>query len=75
VASDSLTGTQVWAPVLAKRFAGPPAAHRVWVVQWAGQLSVRPDAKIGREELLMVHRMHLVRRWTVQSVVLSLYAT
>jgi mannosyltransferase len=75
VASDSLTGTQVWAPVLAKRFAGPPAVSRVWVVQWAGQLSVRPDTRVGREELLLVHRMHLVRRWTVQSVVLSLYAT
>jgi mannosyltransferase len=75
VASNSLTGTQVWAPVLAKRFAGPPTVHRVWVVQWAGQLSVRPDTKIGREELLLVHRMHLVGRWTVQSVVLSLYAT
>ena len=75
VASDSLTGTQVWAPVLAKRFAGPPAVHRVWVVQWAGQLSVRPGTKIGREELALVSRMHLVRRWTVQSVVLSLYAT
>ncbi len=74
VASDSLTGTQVWAPVLAKRFAGPPAVQRVWVVQWAGQLSVRPDTKVGREELALVHRMHLVQRWTVQSVVLSLYA-
>jgi mannosyltransferase len=75
VASDSLTGTQVWAPVLVQRFAGPPAVHRVWVVQWAGQLSVRPGTKIGREELALVGRMHLVRRWTVQSVVLSLYAT
>jgi hypothetical protein len=46
----------------------------VWLVQWAGQLSVRPDTKIGREELVLTRRMHLVRRWTVQSVVLSLYA-
>jgi mannosyltransferase len=75
VESDSLTGTQVWAPVLAKRFAGPPPVHQVWLVQWAGQLSLRPSTKIGLEELLLVHRMHLVRRWTVQSVVLSLYAT
>jgi mannosyltransferase len=73
-ASDSLTGTQVWAPVLARRFAGPPRVRRVWLVQWAGQLSVRPDTKIGREELVLTRRMHLVRRWTVQSVVLSLYA-
>jgi mannosyltransferase len=75
VASDSLTGTQVWAPVLAKRFAGPPAVHRVWVVQWVGQLSASPSTKIGREELVLVHRMHLIRRWTVQSVVLTLYGT
>jgi mannosyltransferase len=72
-ASDSLTGTQVWAPVLARRFAAP-GVRRVWLVQWAGQLSVRPDTKIGREELVLTRRMHLVRRWTVQSVVLSLYA-
>ena len=71
VASDSLTGTQVQAPVLAKRFAGIP---RVWVVQWAGQLSVRPSTKIGREELALVRGTRLVHRWTVQSVVLSLYA-
>jgi mannosyltransferase len=75
VDSDSLTGTQVWAPVLAKRFAGPPPVHRVWLVQWAGQLALRPNTKIGLEELLLVHGMRLVRRWTVQSVVLSLYAT
>jgi mannosyltransferase len=72
VASNSLTGTQVWAPVLASRFTG---VHRVWLVQWAGQVSARPDTKIGREELVLVHGMHLVRRWTAQSVVLTLYAT
>jgi mannosyltransferase len=74
VASDSLTGTQVSASLLAKRFAGPPAVRRVWVVQWAGQLSLRPGTEIGREELALVGRMRLVRRWTVSSVVLSLYA-
>ena len=71
VASDTLTGTQVWAPVLARRFTGIP---RVWLVQWADQLSVRPDTKIGAEELVLLSGMRLVRRWTVQSVVLSLYA-
>jgi mannosyltransferase len=72
-ASDSLTGTQVWAPELARRFAAPPGVRRVWLVQWAGQLSVRPGTKIGRAELALTRRMHLARRWTVQSVVLSLY--
>ena len=71
VASDSLTGTQVWTSVLAKRFAG---VHRVWLVQWADQLSDRPGTKIGREELNLVSSMHLVHRWTVHSVVVSLYA-
>jgi mannosyltransferase len=71
VASDTLTGTQVWAPVLARRFTGIP---RVWLVQWADQLSVRPVTKIGAEELVLLSGMRLVRRWTVQSVVLSLYA-
>lgn len=71
VASNSLTGTQVWAPVLASRFTG---VHRVWLVQWAGQLSARPGTKVGRAELALVHGMHPVRRWTVQSVVLTLYA-
>ncbi len=71
VASDSLTGTQISASVLARRFAG---VHRVWLVQWADQLSVRPDTEVGREELALVGGMRLIRRWTVQSVVLSLYA-
>jgi hypothetical protein len=61
----------VWAPVLARRFTGIP---RVWLVQWADQLSVRPVTKIGAEELVLLSGMRLVRRWTVQSVVLSLYA-
>jgi mannosyltransferase len=72
VASGSLTGTQVRAPVLARRFAG---VRRVWLVQWVGQLSARPATEVGREELALASRMHLIHRWTVQSVVLSLYAT
>jgi mannosyltransferase len=70
-ASDTLTGSQVWAPVLARRFTG---VRRVWLVQWADQLSVPPDTKIGSEELALLRGMRLVRRWTVQSVELSLYA-
>ena len=70
-ASDTLTGTQVRAPVLASRFNRVPG---VWLVQWADQLSLRPDTKTGREELVLLSGMRLVRRWTVQSVVLTLYA-
>jgi len=71
VASDTLTGTQVRAPVLARRFT---RVRRVWLIQWAGQRSVPPDTKTGHEELVLLSRMRLIRRWTVQSVVLSLYA-
>jgi len=71
VASDTLTGTQAQAPVLVRRFTG---VSRVWLVQWADQRSVRPGALTGREELVLLSGMRLIRRWTVQSVVLSLYA-
>jgi mannosyltransferase len=73
VESDSLTGTQVSAPVLARRFAALPAVHRVWVVQWASQPSLGSGTAIGREELALVGSMRLIHRWTVSSVVLSLY--
>ena len=71
VASDTLTGTQVRAPVLARRFTRVP---RVWLVQWADQVSQAPGTEIGREELDLLSGMRTVRRWTVQSVVLTLYA-
>jgi mannosyltransferase len=71
VASDTLTGTEVGAPVLAHRLAG---VHRVWLVQWAGQLSDRPAAGTDVEKLATARDMHLVHRWKVHSVVLSLYA-
>jgi hypothetical protein len=35
---------------------------------------VRPAALIGQEELVLLSGLRLIRRWTVQSVVLSLYA-
>ena len=69
IASDSLTGTQVSPAVLARRFAG---VRRVWVVQWSA--SPNPGTTDGRAELALLRRMRLVRRWTVRSVVLSLYA-
>jgi mannosyltransferase len=69
--SGTLTGTQVRAPVLARRFTG---VRRMWLIQWADQLSAAPSTNIGREELALLRGMRLVRRWTVQSVVLSLYA-
>ena len=56
---------------LAGRSAG---IRRLWLVQWADQMSVPPGSEMGREKLALARSMRLIRRWTVQSVVLSLYA-
>lgn len=69
--SDTLTGVEVPAPALAGRLAG---IRRVWLVQWADQVSVTPGTEADRDKLALVRGLRLVRRWTVQSVVLSLYA-
>ncbi len=86
VASDSLTGIPVSAQVLATRFSlwraagrteashGSGGVRRVWVVQWRNTPSVRPDTSLDHEELALARGLRLIRRWTVQSVVLSLYA-
>jgi mannosyltransferase len=70
-ASDTLTGVEVPAPALAGRSA---SIRRLWLIQWADQMSVPPGGETGREKLALARGMHLIRRWTVQSVVLSLYA-
>jgi hypothetical protein len=70
-ASDTLTGVEVPGSALAGRSAG---IRRLWLVQWADQMSVTPGTEMGREKLALARSMHLIRRWTVQSVVLSLYA-
>ena len=72
VASDTLLGTQVTPSVLRRRFAG---VHAAWVVRWRSQRSRRPAGPIGRAELQLAQRLHLIRRWHVQSIELSLYAT
>ena len=72
VASDTLLGTQVTPSVLRRRFAG---VHAAWVVRWRSQRSRRPAGPIGRAELQLAQRLHLIRRWHVQSLELSLYAT
>ena len=69
-ASATLTGTQVPPPELRRRFAG---VRRAWLIQWTRQRSARPRQATGRAELALLARMHLVRRWYVRSVVLSLY--
>jgi mannosyltransferase len=81
VASGTLTGVPVPAEVLATRFsawhsgAGPAGgSRRVWVVRWRDTRPGAPVTNLDREELALAGGMHLIRRWTVQSVVLSLYA-
>ena len=81
VASGTLTGVPVPAEVLATRFsawhsgAGPAGgSRRVWLVQWRDTRPGAPVTSLGREELALAGGMRLIRRWTVQSVVLSLYA-
>jgi mannosyltransferase len=69
-ASATLVGTQVQPPTLRSRFAG---VRRVWLVQWARQRSARPRQPTGRAELALIAGTHLVRRWHVRSMVLSLY--
>jgi mannosyltransferase len=72
VASDTLLGTQVTPSVLRRRFAG---VHAAWVVRWRSQRSRRPAGPIGRAELQLAQGLHLIRRWDVQTIELSLYAT
>jgi mannosyltransferase len=80
VASGTLTGVPVSAEVLATRFSvwnagagrAGGGARRVWVVRWR-DTPPAPVTSLDREELALVDGMHLIRRWTVQSVVLSLY--
>jgi mannosyltransferase len=71
-ASDSLVGTQAGPSALRSRFTG---VRRVWIVQWNSQRSKQPRTPTGQEELKLVRGMHLVRRWHVSTIAISLYAT
>jgi mannosyltransferase len=71
-ASDSLNGTQVSPPVLAKRFTG---VRRVWFV--TGQSNHKfpvASSAIDREKMALVSGMHIVHRWMANEVMLTLYA-
>jgi mannosyltransferase len=70
-ASDSLVGTQVGPSALRSRFTG---VQRVWIIRWNSQHSRRPRTPTGQEELRLVRGMHLVRRWHVSTIAISLYA-
>jgi mannosyltransferase len=68
-ASATLEGIPVSAAILARRFGRVP---RLWTVRWK-QGSVL-DSSLYREQLALLHRMRLIGRWRVRSVVLRLYA-
>ena len=71
-ASDSLVGTQAGPSALRSRFTG---VRRVWIVRWNSQHFKRPRTPTGLAELKLVRGMHLVRRWHVSTIAISLYAT
>ena len=77
VVSGTLTGIPVPAQELATRFAAwqRGAGHdgRVWVVRWRNPPPGVSVTGLDREELALTGGMRLISRWTVQSVVLSLY--
>jgi mannosyltransferase len=65
--SDSLRGSPVPVDVLASRLG---TVRRVWVVRWIDDLKL---ARVRSAEAKLMPRLRLVRSWTVQSVLLSLY--
>jgi mannosyltransferase len=69
IAAASLTGKPVPATLVARRIAG---TRRVWTVRWQHGSALRTPLSLA--EARLVARMHLIRRWTVKSVVLRLYA-
>ncbi len=68
VASDTLRGLPASQDVVAGRLRG---VSRVWTVQWTPAL---PSAAPASTSSLTADGLRLVRRWRIQSVVLSLYA-
>ena len=77
VVSGTLTGIPVPAQELATRFAawqrGAGRDGRVWVVRWRNPPPGASVTGLDREELALTGGMRLISRWSVQSVVLSLY--
>jgi mannosyltransferase len=65
--SDTLRGTSVPLGVLVSRLS---TVRRVWVVRWTVNLK---SARVLAAEARLMPRLRLIRSWTVQSVVLSLY--
>jgi mannosyltransferase len=69
VTSATLRGLSASPRMVAARLA---TVRRVWIVQWAHPLSRSSAAPAPLTRLL--HGLHLISRWQVQSVVLRLFA-
>jgi mannosyltransferase len=69
IASATLTGQPVTAQVLVSRFVD---VRRLWTVRWAAPAALQ--TRLDHAEAKLISHMVLVRRWTIRSVVLSLYA-
>jgi mannosyltransferase len=73
LASATLTGIPASPAVLARRFGDArPRIRRVWLIRWRRPLP--PPTPLVREQRALLRGLHLIRRWTVRSVQLSLYA-
>ena len=68
IASDTLRGLPARPSVVVSRL---PQIQRVWTISWT---PVLPSAGSVRAGVLTANGLRLVRRWQIQSVVLSLYA-
>lgn len=71
VASATLRGLQAPASVVAARLRG---ARRLWTVRWAHQLGPLRLTRADHAAIAAIGRMHLIRRWRIESVIVSLYA-
>jgi mannosyltransferase len=65
--SDTLRGTPVPLNELVSRLG---TVRRVWIVHWIVDLKA---ARVRHAEAALMPRLRLVRSWTVQSVLISLY--
>jgi hypothetical protein len=73
LASATLTGVPASPAALARRFGDArPGTRRVWLIRW--RRPVPPPTPLIREQQALLRGLHLIRRWTVRSVQLSLYA-
>ena len=70
VASATLGGVPASVPVLARRFTH---VRRLWTVRWTNYLTRRSRTPVAREQARLISRMILVRRWTIRTMVLTLY--